>query len=54
LLAGFVRFTGDPKFADRLERLVMRLRENGVTANIFLALAIVLVANVVSARHALN
>lgn len=48
LLAGFVRFTGDPDTDQRLEQLVVRLRKRGVTASVFLVLVIVLTANAVA------
>jgi hypothetical protein len=52
LLAGFLRFTGDPYTDERLQKLIIRLREHGVTANIFLVLTIVLVAHAVTIHHA--
>lgn len=52
LLAGFLRLTGDPDVDERLEKLVIRLRENGVTASIFMALTIILVAHAVAVQHA--
>jgi hypothetical protein len=52
LLAGFMRFTGDPYVDERLENLIIRVREQGVTANIFLVLTIVLVAHAVAMHHA--
>jgi hypothetical protein len=51
LHAGFVRFTGDSAADARLTEVVVRLRDHGVTANVFLALAILLVAHAV-AMHA--
>jgi len=50
LVAGFARFTGDSDLDARLEKLVIRLREKGVTASLFLALAIVLSAHAVAAQ----
>jgi hypothetical protein len=49
LLAGFVRFTDDPEIDTRLEKIVIRLREQGVTASVFLALVIVITAHAVAA-----
>lgn len=48
LVAGFVRFTGDPAIDKRIESIVIRLREQGVTASIFIAVVIVWVAHVVA------
>lgn len=53
LMAGFVRFTGDPGIDKRIESIVIRLREQGVTASIFIAVVIVWVAHVV-AQHSLK
>ncbi|KVM94755.1 hypothetical protein [Burkholderia stagnalis] len=47
LLTGFVRHTGDAAVDKRLEKIVTRFREKRVTANIFLILAVVLVAHAV-------
>ena len=52
LLAGFPRFTGDPETDERLENLVIRLLDKGVTASIFLALTIFLTAYAVAATQA--
>jgi hypothetical protein len=51
LVAGFPRFTGDPDLDERLEKIVVRLREKGVTASLFLALAIVLSAHAVATQQ---
>jgi hypothetical protein len=48
LLAGFARFTGDPGNDERLEKLIIRLREKDVTPSIFLALTIVITAHAVA------
>ena len=50
LLAGFVRFTGDPEIDKRLERIVVRLRDQGVTASVFLVLVIVITAHAVASK----
>lgn len=51
LVAGFVRFTGDPATDERLEKLVLRLRDRGVTPSLFLALMIVLAAQAVAGQQ---
>jgi hypothetical protein len=51
LMAGFVRFTEDPATDERLRALVIRLREKGVTASIFLALAVILTAHFVASHE---
>jgi len=48
LVAGFLRFTGDPETDRRIEKLVIRLRSAGVTASILLALVIVASAHFVA------
>lgn len=53
LVGGFVRFTGDPQTDERIESIVIRLREQGVTANIFLAVIVVWIAHSV-ARQSLK
>lgn len=50
LLAGFARLTGDPEVDERLEKVVVRLREKGLTASFFLVLAVVLAAHAVATR----
>jgi hypothetical protein len=47
-VAGFVRFTGDPKTDERIESVVIRLREQSITANILLVLIIVWIAHTVA------
>lgn len=54
LLAGFVRFTGDEETDQRLERIIIRLRERGVTASLFLALVIIITAHLVATQDAAN
>lgn len=51
LMAGFVRFTGDEKNDERLERIIIRLREKGVTASIFLVFVVVLTAYAATAEQ---
>jgi hypothetical protein len=51
LVAGFVRFTGDPATDERLEKLVLRLRDRSVTPSLFLALMIVLAAQTVAGQQ---
>ena len=51
LIAGFTRFTDDPETDKRLEKIIIRLREQGVTASVFLVLVIVIAAHAV-ASHA--
>jgi hypothetical protein len=50
LLAGFARFTDDPEIDKRLEKIIIRLREQGVTASIFLVLVIVITAHAVASH----
>jgi len=50
LLAGFARFTGDPDVDKRLEKVIIRLREQGVTTSIFLVLVIVIAAHAAAAH----
>jgi hypothetical protein len=45
LFAGFPRLTGDTDNDARLEKIIVRLRDKGVTASVFLAIAIVLTAH---------
>lgn len=52
VVAGFARFTGDPATDERLGKLVLRLGEKGVTASLFLALVIVLAAQIVAIQQA--
>ncbi len=47
LFAGFPRLTGDADNDAKLEKIVVRLRDKGVTASVFFAIAIVLTAHVV-------
>lgn len=52
LAAGFARFTGDPSTDERLEKLVVRLRNRGATASIFLVIVIVVTAHLVATEAA--
>ncbi len=52
LAAGFVRLTGDPVTDERLEKLVRRLSDKGVTASLFLVLVIVVAAQIVALQQA--
>jgi hypothetical protein len=52
LQAGFPRFTGDPDVDERLANIVIRLRDQGVTASLFLVLTIVVAAYAVAAHAA--
>lgn len=51
LLAGFPRFTGDAAIDERIEGIVSRARQQGVTANAFLVLIIVIAAHLVASRQ---
>ena len=48
LLAGFPRFTQDPDVDKRLEKIIIRFREHGVTASVFLVIVIVIAAHSVA------
>lgn len=50
LLAGFARFTGKAAIDERLTKVILRLRERGATASIFLVLLIIFVAHLVAAQ----
>lgn len=52
LQAGFPRFIGEPEVDERLASLIIRLRDQGVTASLFLVLTIVVAANAVAAQQA--
>lgn len=52
LLAGFARFTEDPEVDKRLEKIIIRLREAGVTASVFVVIVILITAHAVATHPA--